>query len=131
MFCLVTLTYLELLLGVLGRVDPDGLSVGANDLLHLPVHVHHHVWVLLLLHHLLLHGRLLVHHLLLAAVHGFVPSHVHGVGAGCRLRRGSLLDLSGRLRCCGRFLCRCLWLLFRLLLLLGSGLLLFGLISHI
>ena len=128
----MTLTYLELLLGVLGRVDQHGLSVGANDLLHLPIHVHHHVWVLLL-HHLLLHGRgsLIVHHLLLAAVHGFVSSHVHGVGAGCRLRRGSLLDLSGRLRCSRRFLCRCLWLLFRLLLLLGSGLLLFGLISHI
>ena len=129
----MTLTYLELLLGVLGRVDQHGLSVGANDLLlHLPIHVHHHVWVLLL-HHLLLHGRgsLIVHHLLLAAVHGFVPSHVHGVGAGCRLGRGSLLDLSGRLGCSGCFLGRCLWLLFRLLLLLGSGLLLFGLISHI
>ena len=127
----MTLTYRELLFGVLAGVELHGLAVGANDLLHLPVHVHHHVWVLLLLHHLLLHGRLLVHHLLLAAVYGFVPSHVHGVGAGCRLRRGSLLDVSGRLGCSGRFLGRCLWLLFRLLLLLGSGLLLFGLISHI
>ena len=127
----MTLTYRELLFGVLAGVELHGLAVGADDLLHLPVHVHHHVWVLLLLHHLLLHGRLLVHHLLLAAVHGFVPSHVHGVGAGCRLRRGSLLDVSGRLGCSGRFLGRCLWLLFRLLLLLGSGLLLFGLISHI
>ena len=129
----MTFTYLELLLGVLGRVDHHGLSVGANDLLlHLPVHVHHHVWVLLL-HHLLLHGRgsLIVHHLLLPAVHGFVPSHVHGVGAGCRLRRGSLLDVGGRLGCSGRFLGWCLWLLLRLLLLLGSGLLLFRLISHI
>ena len=128
----MTLTYLELLLGVLAWVDHHGLPVGANDLLlHLPVHVHHHVWVLLL-HHLLLHGRgsLLVHHLLLAAVHGLMPGHVHGVGAGCGLGRGSLLDVGGLLGCSGRFLGGCL-LLFRLLLLLGSGLLLFGLISHI